>query len=189
MLGTGNLAALVDLSVSQDWRLVLVGDPRQLQAVGRGGMFDELCRTGRTNELATIHRFRHQWEQTASLELRSGKHTALDAYFDHGRVHADTFESIAGHAADRWIAANDAGRTVAVVAETNEHVDALNDAIQQARRRAGQLGAGTTSVARGQRDVHVGDHVVTRRNDRTLQHHHGRARPQPRPLDRRARTP
>ncbi|MBI2709808.1 MAG: AAA family ATPase [Actinobacteria bacterium] len=36
-----------------------VGDPRQLHAVGRGGMFDELCCTGRAHELATIHRFRH----------------------------------------------------------------------------------------------------------------------------------
>ena len=41
----------------QHWRLVLVGDPHQLQAVGRGGLFHELCATGRTHELQRIHRF------------------------------------------------------------------------------------------------------------------------------------
>ena len=63
MLGTGALDDLVRLAVSQQWRLALIGDPRQLQAVGRGGMFDELCRTCRTHHLAIIHRFHHRWEQ------------------------------------------------------------------------------------------------------------------------------
>ena len=59
MVGTGALDDLTTLAVSQRWRLVLVGDPRQLQAVGRGGMFDELCRMAPAHELATIHRFHH----------------------------------------------------------------------------------------------------------------------------------
>ena len=37
MLGTSSLARLVGLAQQERWRLVLVGDPRQLQAVGRGG--------------------------------------------------------------------------------------------------------------------------------------------------------
>src|SRR5690606_1591663 len=91
MVGTGALDELTTLTVSQRWRLVLVGDPRQLQAVGRGGMFDELCRGAPAYELATIHRFHHRWEQTASLRLRSGDPAALDAYLDHDRVRAGTF--------------------------------------------------------------------------------------------------
>jgi len=47
MIGTGALARLVALADSHRWRLVLVGDHRQLQAVGRGGLFHELCDTGR----------------------------------------------------------------------------------------------------------------------------------------------
>jgi hypothetical protein len=52
-------------------------------------------------------------------------------------------------------------------AETNEHVDALNHAIQQLRRERGELGGQTSRVAAGEA-VAVGDVVVTRRNDRTL---------------------
>jgi conjugative relaxase-like TrwC/TraI family protein len=167
MTGTGALDQLVTLAVSQRWRLVLVGDPRQLQPVGRGGMFDELCRSGRTHELATIHRFRHPWEQAASLKLRAGDPEALDAYIDHGRVTEGTFDQLAAEAARAWIDHTAAGRRVAVVAETNEHVDALNAAIQQARRQRGQLGLRVVRVAGGETAA-VGDIVATRRNSRAL---------------------
>jgi conjugative relaxase-like TrwC/TraI family protein len=167
MVGTGALADLIDLAVSQQWRLVLVGDPRQLQAVGRGGMFDELCRTARTHQLATIHRFRHRWEQVASLQLRAGNPDALDAYIGHGRVTAGSFEDLVADAARRWVAHTAAGHRVAVVAETNEHVDVLNAAIQAQRRAHGQLGHHVTRVAGGE-TASVGDVVATRRNDQTL---------------------
>jgi ATP-dependent exoDNAse (exonuclease V) alpha subunit len=57
MIASHDLARLVMLAEHNEWRLVLVGDPRQLQAVGRGGLFDELCRNGRVHQLEQIHRF------------------------------------------------------------------------------------------------------------------------------------
>lgn len=167
MLGTGALDNLMGLAVSQRWRLVLVGDPRQLQAVGRGGMFDELCRAGRTHELATIHRVRHRWEQAASLQLRAGHPAAIDAYVDHGRVASGPFNNLVDQVAREWIDHMAAGRSVAVVSETNEHVDALNCAIQRQRRDLGHVGPDAVRVAGGE-TVGVGDIVVTRRNDRAL---------------------
>jgi conjugative relaxase-like TrwC/TraI family protein len=167
MVGTGALDQLVTLAVSQRWRLVLVGDPRQLQAVGRGGMFDELCRSSRTHQLATIHRFQQRWEQAASLQLRAGNPEALDAYIDHGRVTEGTFDQLAAEAAREWIDHAPSGRRVAVLSETNEHVDALNAAIQEARRTHGHLGDRVVRVAGGETAA-VGDIVATRRNNRTL---------------------
>ncbi|MGH9214735.1 MAG: ATP-dependent DNA helicase, partial [Acidimicrobiales bacterium] len=166
MCGTGALDQLVRLTVSQRWRLVLVGDPRQLQAVGRGGMLDELCRTGRRYELTTIHRFRHRWEQHASLLLRAGNPEALDAYFAHRRVSAGALDELVADAARQWVDHTDQGRTVALVAETNEHVDALNIAVQEQRRLRGDIGDRAIRVAGGE-TASVGDVVVTRRNDRT----------------------
>jgi conjugative relaxase-like TrwC/TraI family protein len=167
MTGTGALDRLVTLAMSQRWRLVLVGDPRQLQAVGRGGMFDELCRGGSSHELATIHRFRHRWEQAASLQLRAGNPEALDAYIDHGRVTEGTFEQLAAEVVRHWIDHTAGRRRVAVVAETNEHVDALNAAIQRARRQRGELGRRVVRVAEGETAA-GGDIVATRRNVRLL---------------------
>lgn len=167
MLGTHALDRLIDLTVSHDWRLVLVGDPRQLQAVGRGGMFDELCRTGRTHELTSIHRFPHEWERDASLLLRAGNPTAIDAYASHGRVIAGTFGELADDAARQWVKQTERGRTVSLVAETNQHVDSLNEAVQQLRRQEGRVNLYATRVA-GDETASVGDIVMTRRNDRTI---------------------
>ena len=89
MIGSHDLARLVSLAERNEWRLVLVGDPRQLQAVGRGGLFDELCRNGRVHQLEQIHRFTHRWEAEASLQLRTGDPRTLDrlrgARADHPR--------------------------------------------------------------------------------------------------------
>ena len=167
VLRTGALDQLIRLAHSQRWRLVLVGDPRQLQAVGRGGMFAELCRTNPAHELATIHRFTNPWEHQASLDLRAGRIDALDAYLDHVRVAAGTFDQLATEVAHRWVEHTGAGRTIAVVAETNEHVDALNQAVQAQRHRLGQLRGPTVPIAGGE-TASEGDIVVTRRNDRTL---------------------
>ena len=167
MIGTDSLDRLVGLADAQRWRLVLVGDPRQLQAVGRGGMFDELCRTNRVHELATIHRFRNRWEQTATLQLRHARPDALDAYFAHDRVDEGDLPAVLDQIARRWIQHNGTGRSVAVTAETNEHVAMLNDTIQRARGERGDLGPVAARIADSQTAA-VGDVVVTRRNDRTL---------------------
>ncbi|MGI9052107.1 MAG: MobF family relaxase [Ilumatobacteraceae bacterium] len=70
-IATPSLHQLVELAEPQLWRLVLVGDPLQLQAVGRGGMFAELCACGRVETLEQLHRFTNRWEAAASLRLRS----------------------------------------------------------------------------------------------------------------------
>ena len=86
MISTPALHQLVTLAEANRWRLVLVGDHRQLQAVGRGGLFAELCANGRVDELERLHRFTHDWEAAASLQLRSGDPRALDAYEAHDRI-------------------------------------------------------------------------------------------------------
>ena len=167
MVGTNTLDRLVDLARSQQWRLVLVGDPRQLQAVGRGGMFDELCRAGRTHHLQYIHRFTHRWEADATLALRTGRPEALDAYFNHRRVRPGDLESQRGWIADAWVRHDADGKTVAVTAETNANVDALNRAIQDTRRDLGHLDEAAAVPIAGGETAGPGDLVVTRRNDRT----------------------
>ena len=46
MIATPQLAALVDLADRNVWRIVLVGDPHQLAAVGRSGIFRHFCEAG-----------------------------------------------------------------------------------------------------------------------------------------------
>ena len=88
MVATPSLARLADLADLNEWRVVLVGDPLQFAAVGRGGMFGWLVEHGPHVELDRVHRFTEPWERDASLQLRAGDVTALDAYEAHGRLHA-----------------------------------------------------------------------------------------------------
>lgn len=165
MLATHDLYRLTLLADEHRWRLALVGDPHQLQAVGRGGMFGELCATGRTIELDTIHRFDNDWEAAASLKLRHGDPTGLQPYLDHHRIQPAPFAEHCGNIASYWTAASERGEHIAVTTTTNDHVDAINQAVQAHRLDTGQLGDG---VWYGDQRLFVGDVIVTRHNQRFL---------------------
>lgn len=167
MLSTPNLHQLTRLAISEQWRLVLVGDHRQLQAVGRGGLFGEICATSMVTELERIHRFSHDWEAAASLRLRRGDLRALGAYEVHGRIIPGSFDEHLDSIAHEWMQRHASGETVAITAATNEHVDEINRTIRQPRARCGDTDATRFAwIADG--PVAIGEIVVTRRNERRL---------------------
>ena len=168
MISTPALHQLVSLAEANQWRLVLVGDDRQLQAVGRGGLFAELCANGRVDHLEHLHRFKQDWEAAASLQLRCGDPRALNAYEAHDRIIIGTIDDHLAAMAESWIEYHAGGMTVALVASTNDHVDAINHAVQAARIAAGQLNPDISAQIVGGECAHVGDVVATRRNDRML---------------------
>jgi hypothetical protein len=98
-------------------------------------MFTELCATARSIELEHIHRFTAPWEAAASLKLRHGDPAGLDAYFEHGRVIAGTLAEHTTAIATEWITHHTNRDTVAITTCANQHVDAINAAIQTATRR------------------------------------------------------
>ena len=186
MLGTADLHRLIAARRQQHWRLVLVGDPHQLQAVGRGGMFAELCATGRTDRARThppLHQPVGSRRVTAAAtrrhpsarRLRSPRPDRRPARFDE---HLDTI-------ADHWSSCRDHGRS------TGDH-----DHHERARRHDQRPHPRRTLRARRTRPnppaptsptasyAYVGDLIATRRNDRTLVTSTRPVRPQPRPVDR-----
>jgi conjugative relaxase-like TrwC/TraI family protein len=166
MLATADLHQLTRLADQHRWRLALVGDPHQLHSVARGGMFAELCATGRPIELDTIHRFHNDWEAAASLQLRHGNPAGLDAYLDHDRILPAPFHEHLDDIATACTAALHRGEYVAITTTTNDHVDAINHAVQTHRLAAGQLGDQHLEI--GDTSLHVGDVITTRRNQRLL---------------------
>src|SRR5215210_924626 len=168
MLGTANLAHLIGVADDQQWRLVLVGDPNQLQAVGRGGLFAELCSGGRTVELQHVHRFTHRWEAAASLMLRHGNPRALDLYEQHGRIIPGTLDEHLDTIAEHWLTDHARGTTTAITTTTNDHVDRINAHVQGVRLDRGDLDPTCWVTIAGGEYAHVGDIVATRRNDRRV---------------------
>jgi conjugative relaxase-like TrwC/TraI family protein len=165
---TPKLAELARLADEKDWRIVMVGDPRQFSAVGRGGMFAHLVDTYGATELGQVHRFRHEWERRASLQLRNGHSQALDEYDRHGRLHGGSALEMEAEIVDAWAAARTRGETVALMANSNQSVNRLNRLAQMARFTNGEISIQKGRLRLGEEVICVGDEVVTRRNARTL---------------------
>ena len=169
MISTPALHQLVSLAEANQWRLVLVGDDRQLQAVGRGGLFAELCANGRVDQLEHLHRFKHDWEAAASLQLRSGDPRALDAYEAHDRIIPGTLDdhlAAIGRNVDRAspLAAtpwpSSPPRMIMSTPSTTPSKPPESPPDSSTRTSPQQIAGGECA--------HVGDVVATRRNDRTL---------------------
>jgi len=165
---TPKLAELFRLADEKDWRLVLVGDPRQFTAVGRGGMFAHLINQYGAIELDQVHRFQHEWERQASLRLRTGDPSALVEYDRRGRLHGGTQSSMETELIEAWKTARSQRQSVALMANTTETVDRLNQLAQQSRILTGELDINTPTHRAGGSLMFVGDEVVTRRNNRRL---------------------
>jgi hypothetical protein len=165
---TPALAQLADLADRKDWRVVLVGDPRQFSAVGRGGMFAHLISQHGVVELDQVHRFRNDWERKASLQLRTGNPDVLTDYERHGRLHGGSAQEMEEKIIATWTAARSRGETVALMANSNQAVNRLNQLAQITRFMDGEISIQKGRLGIGEEVVCVGDEVVTRRNDRTI---------------------
>ena len=175
MVDTRLLYDYARIARAKQWRTVLVGDHRQLDAVDAGGMFAELVDDPdvTTVELDTLHRFEHEWEADASLRLRDGDHAAIDAYESHGRIHGHLDHAAAIEAvADAAYVGLVEGRNVLVMAPTNAVVDELNATLTERLLAAERLDA-VDEISIAGCVFYPGQPVVTRANNRTLRYGSG----------------
>lgn len=167
MVSTSHLAHLTILADQKHWRVALVGDPMQFSAVGRGGMFQHLLNTHGAIELDSVRRFHQPWERQASLQLRRGNPDIIDVYDGHGRIHHGTTTRMDQTAIIDWLTHRDAD--VLLLAPSNETVARLNHTAQQTLITLGLLnGSGLRLKTPTGDRLHVGDEIVTRRNQRTI---------------------
>ncbi len=94
MMSLADLGDIVGRAAVHGAKVVVTGDPMQLQAVERGGGMVMLARTLGFVRLSEAGRFRHGWEAEASLRLRDGDVTVLAGYREHGRLHAGRGEDV-----------------------------------------------------------------------------------------------
>jgi conjugative relaxase-like TrwC/TraI family protein len=183
MLDQDTARALLIIADEHHARVALVGDRHQLSAVGRGGVLDLAVRQVHPEahrELDTVHRFARiiispdgivstvpdEAYAQLSLAMRGGDDAAavFDALLARGQIsiHAtdtDRVSALARHAAHT----HEPGTATVVVADTNEQVRALNDAIRAELVAAGRVDDRHTTTGHASR-IGSGDRVVTRRN-------------------------
>jgi conjugative relaxase-like TrwC/TraI family protein len=140
MAATADLAAVHRHVEAAGAKLLLVGDHRQLAAVGAGGGMELLATAGASYELAEARRFVHDWERAASLRLREADETVLGEYHKHGRLlDAGTAEQAEASAARAWLADTLAGRHALLVVDTNEQAARLSAALRAELVRLGRV--------------------------------------------------
>jgi len=173
MVSTFQLAALVRQAKDAGAKILLVGDPAQLDSIDAGGVLGWLDRQGKAARLRTIWRFNDQWERSASLGLREGRVSVLAEYEDHGRIRHGHYSDMVDRAYSAWHSDVLAGCVSVLIAPDNETVQMLNERAQADRVSLGDVDAERTLVLRDGLQAGRGDVVIARRNDRSIRDDRG----------------
>lgn len=166
---TVTLDRLTGIAAGAGAKVLLVGDPHQLQSVDAGGAFALLVdRRADVPELVEIHRFTNEWEKDASLALSRGDVQAISAYGRHKRIREGVTDEMVDAAYVSWRADCAAGRASILVTESARDVRALNERARAERLLLdGAVDRHEVDLIEGCR-ASVGDIVITRHNDRRL---------------------
>ena len=169
LASTRELHQLLGAVEASGARLIMVGDPRQSQPVGAGGIWlyleDAATRHRARVELTRNVRALDPEDRREQQRFRNGQYEqAVRGYADRDRVHIHTDHGLAedagleGAHADRQ-----AGRRTLVITQTsNEHLDELNARAQALRVEHGELGQEALPVTARPYSLHVGDEVQLR---------------------------
>ncbi len=173
MVGTRQLERVVSEAERQGTKVVLVGDPEQLQAIEAGAAFRAAAERHGAVEIMDIRRQQEDWQRDATRELATGRTgEAIGHYADAGFVHvADTREAARAELVDAWDrdrqAYPDASRII--LTHTNDEVRELNEAVRERLKAGEALGNEVAlNVERGERAFAEGDRIMFLKNERDL---------------------
>jgi conjugative relaxase-like TrwC/TraI family protein len=159
-----DLARLLTAVERSGAKLIVVGDDRQLGAIGPGGALTALAERHPEQLWALTDNLRQNdpAERGALCQLRDGDiATAVGWYARNGRVHPVPDRRRAVTSMIRaWAADIDAGRDPLLLAYRRDNVEALNRVARDLWGRSGRL-TGPKLTASGGRTYRSGDRIVT----------------------------
>jgi Ti-type conjugative transfer relaxase TraA len=173
MIGTRQMERVIGEAHKQGTKVVLVGDPEQLQAIEAGAAFRSIAERHGAHELISVRRQHEDWQRDATRWLATGRTgQAIETYADHDMVHeAGSRADARGNLIDRWEqdrqSAPHASRIM--LTHTNDEVQALNRLARERVKARGELGEEVAvRTERGTRAFASGDRVLFLRNERSL---------------------
>ncbi|TBY24126.1 Ti-type conjugative transfer relaxase TraA [Rhizobium leguminosarum] len=171
MVSSRQMALLVETATKAGAKLVLVGDPEQLQPIEAGAAFRAIVDRIGYAELETIYRQRQQWMRDASLDLARGNvRKAVDAYTAHGRMIGlrlkdEAVESLIA----AWDRDYDPSKTSLILAHLRRDVRKLNDMARAKLVERGVVAHGFAfKTEDGTRMFATGDQIVFLKNEGSL---------------------
>ncbi|MGE4483087.1 Ti-type conjugative transfer relaxase TraA [Acidocella sp.] len=173
MVGTRQMERVLSHAAEVGAKVVLVGDPQQLQSIEAGAAFRSIHERHGGVEIETVRRQREDWQREATRDLATGRiGAAIHAYDAHDMVHeAQSREQARDDLIERWDrdrqSSPDSSRII--LTHTNAEVRELNEAARGKMREAGNLGEDVrVTVERGERHFAAGDRVMFLQNERGL---------------------
>ena len=173
MVSSAQLGRFVTAVDQAGAKLVLVGDPEQLQPINAGAAFRAIADRVGFVELEGVRRQAEAWQRQASVDFgRNRTAQGLAAYAEHGavRFEADRDQARAAIVRDlvQDMAANPESSRI-VLAHRRVDVRALNDDIRDAKKGQGELTNEAAFMTNdGERQFAAGDRLVFLENDRRL---------------------
>src|SRR5665213_3518565 len=173
MVGSKQLSRFITEADRAGAKIVLVGDPEQLQPIGAGAAFRSVAERVGFVELEGVRRQHEDWQRAASVDFgRYRTAEGLAAYAERGAIRLDDTGEQARSAIVRDVMADMAVRpdgSRLVLAHRRVDVQDLNEAIRAARQERGELvGEIAYQTTEGARFFAPGDRLLFRENNRDL---------------------
>jgi Ti-type conjugative transfer relaxase TraA len=171
MVASRQMAHFVEAVSKAGAKLVLVGDPEQLQPIEAGAAFRAIVERTGYAELETIYRQKDAWMRAASLDLARGRiDAALKTYTAKGKVIG---ENLKAEAVDRLIADWDQNydpvKSTLILAHLRRDVRMLNVMAREKLVARGVVAEGHEfRTEDGVRRFAAGDQIVFLRNESAL---------------------
>ncbi|MHA6732330.1 Ti-type conjugative transfer relaxase TraA [Devosia sp. A369] len=171
MVSSRQMAEFVGVVAAAGAKLVLVGDPEQLQPIEAGAAFRALADRVGYAELENIYRQKRQWMRDASLDFARGNVAeAITRYTEQGRVLGSALKAEAVTSLiDDWNRDYDPTKSTLILAHLRQDVRALNDLARGKLIERGLITPGQTfRTEDGERLFAAGEQVVFLKNEGSL---------------------
>jgi conjugative relaxase-like TrwC/TraI family protein len=143
LLSSRETHALLSEVARAQARVILVGDRRQLQAIGAGPGLDLVVRSVEATHVDTIVRQRDAWARQAVTDFGAGRaNEALGAFQAHGCFEeAPSYRATLQRIVELWSHARveHPGRSTLLIARTNKQVADISRAVRAELKREGGI--------------------------------------------------
>lgn len=171
MVSSRQMATFVEAVTRAGAKLVLVGDPEQLQPIEAGAAFRAIADRIGYVELETIYRQREQWMRDASLDLARGNvGKAFAAYQSNGKMIGSELKADAvTNLISDWNREYDPAKSTLILAHLRRDVRMLNELARTKLIERGIIEQGLVfKTADGNRNFAAGDQIVFLKNEGSL---------------------
>jgi Ti-type conjugative transfer relaxase TraA len=170
MLGSKQMTRVLEEVDKANAKIVLIGDPEQLQAIQAGAAYRAISERIGYVELRDIRRQKEEWQKEATINFATGRTTeGLLAYEERDHMHGyNTQPEAMDGMIERWdeTRTNNPEKSLIMLAYTRADVKELNERARDIRREYGELGEGSIiQTENGKREFAKGDRVYFLQNE------------------------